>query len=131
MRDLRLRSLWLALGLALVGFVFVLSVLPTADVPVRGFNDKINHVLGFVAMTLWFCALFERRRWLMVSGAMLALGILIEVTQGLLPTGRKADVLDLVADSAGIGAGVLLARLGLEGWPSWFERVLVGKVRQP
>ncbi len=111
--------------------MFVLSLLPTRDVPIQGFNDKINHVLGFVAMTLWFCALFERRRWLMVSAAMLALGILIEVTQGLLPTGRTADVLDLVADSAGIGAGVLLARLGLEGWPSWFERVLVGKVRQP
>lgn len=111
--------------------MFALSLLPTADVPVRGFNDKINHVLGFMTMTVWFCALFERRRWLMVGVALLALGVLIEVTQGLLPTGRKADVLDLVADLLGIAAGVMLARLGLEGWPSWFERVLVGKVRQP
>ena len=70
--------------------MFVLSLLPTRDVPIQGFNDKINHVLGFVAMTLWFCALFERRRWLMVSAAMLALGILIASGQ-LKPSAAAAQ----------------------------------------
>ena len=54
MRSLRYAKLWWALGLLLVAIVLTLSLLPTVDVPVQGFNDKVNHTLAFAAMAGWF-----------------------------------------------------------------------------
>jgi len=128
-RELRLGTLWLVLGLILVAAVLTLSLLPGADLPIQGFNDKLNHALGFFAMTAWFCGLYPRRRWILVCGAMFALGLLIEVLQGWMAVGRTAELPDVAADIAGIAAALVISALGVDSWPVWCERLLVRPAR--
>lgn len=73
--------------------------------------DKANHALAFIVLTV-----LVGRGWPTLSrGAlflmMLAAGVGIELVQGLPQIGRDADVADVVADVAGIVAG-----LGLLAW---------------
>jgi VanZ family protein len=123
MTDVRYRSLWWVLGVVLVVIVLVLSVLPNNALPTQGFNDKINHMLAYVAMTGWFCGLVLRARWWRVAVALSLVGIAVEIAQSLMPFGREGDAVDLIANTLGIGIGWLLARFGLADWPSWVERL--------
>ena len=47
---------------------------------------------------------------------MLALGIGSEIVQGMIGEGRSADVLDVLADWAGVWAGYLVARIIRARW---------------
>lgn len=73
--------------------------------------DKANHALAFLVLTA-----LTGRGWPGLSRTvlvlvMLAAGVGIELIQGLPQVGRDADVWDVVADAAGIAAG-----LGLLAW---------------
>ena len=101
---------WRALLLLLFAAVSYLALSPH---PPKGLDtgwDKANHVLAFTALAL--CAHLSRpasrhaRRLLPV--ALLAYGGLIECVQSVVP-GRSAEWGDLLADAAGIAAGVALA----------------------
>jgi VanZ family protein len=68
--------------------------------------DKANHAAAFVALTM-----LAGRGWPDLPRTalvliMLAAGIGIELVQGLPAIGRDADVWDVVADAAGIAAGL-------------------------
>lgn len=69
-------------------------------------NDKVNHLLAFAELTI-----LARLAWPQVRIAALALvvlgfGLMIEAIQFLLPH-RDFSLLDLAADAAGIGLGLL------------------------
>jgi hypothetical protein len=73
--------------------------------------DKANHALAFLVLTV-----LTGRGWpggsrLVLVLLMLGAGIGIELVQGLPQIGRDADVMDVVADGAG-----LLAGLGVLAW---------------
>ncbi len=61
-------------------------------------------------MTLAYGLMFPRRRGVVIAGVA-ALGVAVEVLQGLMPFGRHAEWADLLADAIGIAAGLLFVRL--------------------
>jgi VanZ family protein len=107
--------LWHTLGWLLVVLVVFLSLTPKAPVllEVPG-SDKVNHVVAYLVMMLWFSQLQrEPRRQFWIGAGLVALGVLLEVVQGLLVY-RSADVLDGLANACGVIAGRCLVetRLG-------------------
>ena len=94
------------------------------------FSDKLEHSVGYVALALWFGGLFPPSRYWAVGLGLLGMGIGVEILQGAMDLGRHADVRDVLANSLGIVAGLLLARVGLGQWAQrleaylndWFER---------
>jgi len=110
----RHEPLWLALGLAgmaVVGYVSLVPQPPGPDLPLL---DKLEHMVAYGALGLWFAALRPGWRWRGGwAAALVAYGALVEAAQGM--TGyRTAEMADLAADAAGVGVGLRLAwtRLG-------------------
>jgi len=107
-----LRLTWLA---ALVA-VIVGSVLPAQSVAMRlidraGINDKVEHFTAYAVLAaLPSLDRFRCRRLRVTLASLFLLGALLELAQ-LLNPGRTCDWHDLVADSCGILAGVVLVRV--------------------
>ena len=126
MLALRYAGYWRAIGGLLVTVTLVSSMLPVTDGPSHWLlsNDKVLHAAVFFLLAIWFCGQFERRECWVVGAGLLAFGAIIEIFQ-LLTFYRKAEFLDLVADAAGIGAGLaVVIMLGLGGWSLKVERKL-------
>lgn len=94
---------------------------PGSDEPSwRGFlaffaqNDKLVHGLAFAVFGCWFGSLAPRRFWWKVALMLLLYAVLIELLQSALPTGRRGDWRDVLADLLGIIPGLLAA--------NWFGR---------
>lgn len=108
---------WVPL-LGVTAVIGVLSVVPPPTMPTGEFEfgDKINHCAAMatvVVLTIravrWQRGAHDRRREIFSAVLYaLALSVLIEVVQGWLPN-RSSDLLDLLADGAGILLGLLTA----------------------
>jgi hypothetical protein len=110
MKPLRHRNAWLALWLFGVTGVIVVCLMPGPDLPDLHVSDKLEHALAFALLAASAVQLFERGRALVaVAIGLLALGIGIELAQGLLTTTRDMDPADVIADGAGILAGLAVA----------------------
>ncbi|NJD32702.1 MAG: hypothetical protein FIB04_12545 [Gammaproteobacteria bacterium] len=116
MLPLRHRNLWVALSAVLVAAVVYGSLTPNLDLPVPGGFDKIEHLSAYLGLSLWFTGLVTRSAYWKVALALLALGLLMEILQGLMQLGRAAEMLDMVANAVGIGAGLALALRYTGGW---------------
>ena len=94
----------------LVGLI-TLMIGPFQDVEAAsGIWDKAAHFVAF-GLILWsFGVLFRRLPRLWAAGLVIALGGAVEVVQGLV--GRDASWGDLLADSLGVAAALLL-------WAIW------------
>jgi VanZ family protein len=95
--------------------VVFLSLTPKAPVvlEVPG-SDKVNHFVAYLVMMLWFSQLHrEPRRQFWIGVGLIALGVLLELVQGLLAY-RSAHVLDGLTNGCGVVAGRFLVetRLG-------------------
>jgi len=113
---------WIAASVLFVAGVLYASLAPRnvpADLPEH--FDKLEHALAYVCLTVWFTGLVARPRYVRVALALAALGFAIEFLQASLPFGRQADPLDLVANLAGIGAGIAIANRTTGGWASRIE----------
>ena len=119
--GLRFRRQWLTGGFGLVLVVTILSLVPGEQLPRTGTTDKLNHVLAYVAMALWFGGIFARRVHVRIALVLLAYGALIELLQLWMAWGREAELLDLGADAAGIAAGLMLALTPAGRWAFWVE----------
>ncbi len=121
MLNLRYRPYWIAASVVLVIGV-VWGSLQTAlggDMP-HGF-DKVEHFSTYMFLAVWFTGLFTRARWWMIVAGLLALGVSMEVGQFMMQSGRMGDPYDMVANTAGVTAGVLLALLLTGGWAQRIE----------
>lgn len=87
-------------------------------------SDKATHFTGYFLLTLWFAGLARRSRYLLVGAFLLALGGSLEIAQGMMHQGRTADWFDMLANTLGIGTGLLVSALGLGNWMVWIERLL-------
>lgn len=99
---------WTVVGLSLV-VVFWLALSPAEDAPSIGFSDKIQHGLAFAALTGAYGLMFPHRRRGVLAGVA-AVGVAIEVLQGVMPFGRDAEAADLAADAIGMLVGFLVLR---------------------
>ncbi len=116
MLPLRHRNLWVALSAILVAAVVYGSLTPNLDLPAPGGFDKIEHLSAYLGLSLWFTGLVPRAAYWKVALALLALGLTMEILQGLMHMGRAAELLDMVANTLGIGAGIVLALRYTGGW---------------
>jgi VanZ family protein len=95
----------------LVIAICVMSLLPNFGPPSEHNVDKILHFLGYGAVAgLPFLAMRASARVLYAALAMAPLGIVLEILQGYVP-GRVADGADIVANLAGVVAGLALGPL--------------------
>lgn len=105
----RLRPCWLAIGWALVTTVVAPSLVPEPPaVPVPE-GDKAAHVAAYGVLMWWFLQLYPRRRWIVIALALVALGVALEMLQGL-STIRSFESADILADTAGVALGWLVGR---------------------
>jgi len=87
--------------------LLVLCVLPSKDLPDPGTGDRFEHSAAWFVLTITGYLLAPNRR-LAIPAFALAYGVLIEVIQGLTPTGRHSDPMDFVADSVGVALAVVV-----------------------
>ena len=122
--NLRHPRVWFGLGLFWALFILVGCLVPSQpSAGVVGF-DKLLHCAAFAGLALWFGAVYERSRALVIALGLIAFGGLIELLQML--TGyRSAEWIDWLADTTGVALGLGLAWTPLGGAFAWFEtRVL-------
>lgn len=124
MRELRLFPLWLSIGFALVALVLYFCLRPRSEDLFSLLPDKFSHVVAFFALTVWFAAFVERRRYLVVALGMLVLGMVIELLQQAMGLGRSAEVADVYADALGVGLGIAASLVIRESWLQRVERWL-------
>ncbi len=122
----RLVWLWLSMGFVACAVLLVMCLLPSppqADIP--GY-DKIGHFMAYLVLAVWFAGVLPHRHWRVFFG-LAFFGLAIELIQSM-TTYRSGDPWDMLADLAGIVAGIFLARLGAMGWLSYIERRVTGNL---
>ena len=87
-------------------------------------GDKVMHLSSYVAMSIWFAALYERRHAWRVGIALFAFSGLIEVLQYLMPYGRAAEWGDMAANGLGILIGLAVSALLTTSWMQQVEKLL-------
>ena len=111
--------LWLSLWLALFVLIAAGSLMPTDDLPpidISGF-DKVQHFLGYAALSTGAVLLFARlRTQVLVALGIIAFGIGIEFAQAGLTPDRMGDAADVLANTLGVLAGLLLSATPVAGW---------------
>jgi VanZ family protein len=114
---LRHPRLWLVLGWLLIAGAFVASLVPQHELPkLGGLNDKIEHIVGYAVLALWFAGIYPRTRYPAIGVGLLVMGIVIEGLQGGMHLGRQADLRDVYANAIGIVCGLTLALIWFGGW---------------
>jgi VanZ family protein len=121
MYPLRWRAWWWLGGASLVALVAVLSLIPSP--PEMGGSDKLGHISAYAALAIWFAGLYPRQRYWRILAGLFALGLIIEVLQGLSGY-RQAEFLDLIANLTGTGIGLSLGLLFPGGWCARIEHAL-------
>lgn len=108
---MRLRKLWLAIGYALIALIIFLSLMPSPPALDTDHGDKLGHLLAYGTLMFWFCQIHATRRSRIAHAvAFAALGVALEFAQG--STGyREFEVLDMLANAAGVALGWAAASL--------------------
>lgn len=111
---LRYRKAWLSGAWGLVALVIYLSLMPAPpQVLTFDWSDKFEHGLAYTSMSWCFCQLYRTgAQRIRVVVALIAMGIVIEILQGLSGY-RFFEYADILANSVGVWAGFLLARTAL------------------
>jgi VanZ family protein len=108
--DLRWRRFWLGLWIFGMLLGLFLSLRSGGDeMPLIPHLDKLIHATGYAILASLAVCLFERPgpRWRALLWVIL-LGGLIEIAQGLLPTGRMMEAADFAANTVGAAIGAAL-----------------------
>ena len=109
-KPLRWPWLWLGLWWLAVLAVVVLSLVPPppmGDLPKHG--DKLEHLLAYGVLAAAAVQVWRAGRPLLLAGLGLVLmGVLLEFAQGALTTTRQADPFDALANTLGVGLGLLM-----------------------
>lgn len=121
MLSLRFPRLWLSLGWLAVAIIVFICLAPVAQLPKPpNLSDKSEHFIAYLVLSVCFAGMYRRSRYWLIALGLFIMGVLIEFAQGAMHMGRQADVLDVVANSTGIVAGLLLCWFGLG---TWIQRV--------
>ena len=88
--------------------VLVASLLPTSALPEVRLSDKIEHFVAYAVLAVLGGKAFPARPWLLAT-ALAANGVGVEFLQHAMALGRQGEVLDTLANTLGIAAGLGLA----------------------
>ena len=124
MLPLRFPKLWTALAWLLTAAVIIGSLLPNpvvAAIPVR---DKVQHAVAYFVLMVSFAGFYRRGLYPAVAAVLLALGISLELLQGLTET-RTGDWRDAAMNCAGVAAGLVFSWWLLGGWCQRVEQRLL------
>lgn len=117
LREFHRPQLWLGLWLLAIAAVIVASLMPPPALSVPRNFDKVEHLLGYAALSAFSVWLFEGGRAQLRAGlGLVALGIALEFAQALLTRTRMADPADALANATGVAIGLLLALTPLATW---------------
>jgi VanZ family protein len=119
-----LQRFWWVAGFVLVGIMIFVCLIPGDEVPSTPLSDKAEHFIAHFVLASWFAGLVPRRAWWKVLLGLVALGVGIEVAQGLMQVGRAADYRDELANFFGAVAALGVCWLGLARWPQLAARLL-------
>ena len=121
---IKLRVIWLIIGLLAVLLLIAGSLHPAPPIPVSApGSDKIGHFLAYGGLLLWFGQLGRQYQWPAAIG-LFVLGVALEGLQGLMAS-RHASLGDVLANSAGILLALAALRLGAEN----LARPLLGTLK--
>jgi VanZ family protein len=124
MLPLQFPRLWLSMAWLCVGGALFACLAPSnarVMAPIFELNDKVTHALGFGVLMICFAGIYPRARYAWIALGLLSLGILIELLQAWMSLGRNAEIVDVLADSIGIAAGMTVSRFWLGGWAQRVE----------
>lgn len=102
-QHLRLKRLWVAMGVLMVLGILCLSLIPVPKVVIQFlWSDKVLHGVVYAALMGWFGQIYRHdlARLLLAVG-FTGLGIGIEYLQGMTPS-RMFDIADMVANTCGV-----------------------------
>jgi VanZ family protein len=110
MRENTVNSLYKIIWATYVVVLIVGSLIPVDMSGAPDQSDKAFHFLAYGLMVFFWPADWKGLRlspfWLAAG-----LGLLLEVAQGVLPTGRFLDIWDVAANALGAGVGAVAALL--------------------
>lgn len=124
--ELKLRFLWIATGYVLVALVVFLSL--TSNPVDTGlsfpYEDKLYHAFAYFTLMFWFSQIyhgsFQRN---MIAVVFIFMGFTLEYLQSFDPK-RFAEVGDMVANTAGVVLGLLMALSGAKNILLKIEKAL-------
>ncbi|MCF6221113.1 MAG: hypothetical protein L3J65_08375 [Robiginitomaculum sp.] len=117
--SIGMQRMFLVLAVVLATVIVVKSVTPALPSLSISNMDKVIHVLAYLILGLVTLPALSRFKPLMVWIGLCGFGASIEVAQGLMSTGRSADIFDGIANAGG-------AFLALVSW-----RILTLLIRKP
>ena len=120
--------LWLGLGWGLVGLVVILSLLPGKTFHDIDFlvSDKIQHAFAYATVMIWFAGIYRSSSYRWIVPGLVIMGIALEFLQ-LKYFHRQFEVRDMLANTVGVVAGLVLARYVFGGWCARVEQLLIGR----
>lgn len=110
---------WLGLAITYTVFILVISLVKInskIDVKVPQVDKLVHFGIYFVFTILWFACFYSYRKTSIskniLKAAVLALffGVLVEMLQHLNPIARSGDIKDVLANSLGVMAAVLVLK---------------------
>jgi VanZ family protein len=109
LKPLRRPRLWLALWWLGVVAVMAFSLVPAFVLPqVPDGGDKVEHFLSYFVLAAAAVQLFAPRHAVLRAGTgLVAMGIALEIAQGLLTSTRQMDASDALANTLGLVGGLL------------------------
>lgn len=112
--DLKLRTLWLAIGYSLVVLVVFLSL--TSNPVDTGlhfpYEDKLFHALAYFTLMAWFAQIYhDAFKRNLIAVFFVLLGITLEYLQSFDPN-RFSEIGDMVANTTGVILGLFIALSG-------------------
>jgi VanZ family protein len=108
-------------------FLLVFAALgPAKWIPRSGLGWQIDHFVGYFALTLTFCLVWQRP--LVVGGALMALAMLLEGLQAFTPD-RHADLYAAMISASGAMAAVLPADFFIQAPRRMIGRTLLRLAR--
>ena len=126
--DLKYIKVWFSLGLFWVLVITSISLYPRPpDLSSITFGDKIVHCLSYFWLMIWFLQIVKIKAQLVTAFAIIALGVMIEVLQGLSGY-RTFDFYDMLANSAGVLIAWKLKNTEMVNLISKFESRLIRAV---
>jgi VanZ family protein len=85
-----------------MGAIFVMAQIAQNRLPDSQLGGGLAHFAAFYSLALLGAAAFPSVRIVLLALGLLSFGVTIELFQEMLPYGRKGEVYDVLADSAGM-----------------------------